>query len=90
MCSFSNYWASNMLDHVFSKKSYSSPKVYVGLLLNEPNEDGTSITEPEAQSYSRIETNAEQWDTAFEGSIENISAMIPSKYPILARKNGKL
>ena len=73
MCSFSNYWGSSMLDHAFGKKSYSSPDVYVGLLLSEPNENGSSIVEPQSQGYSRTKTNAGQWDTAFEGSIENVS-----------------
>lgn len=73
MCSFSNYWESSILNHIFGKSNYSLTKVYIGLLTNEPNEDGTSISEPDFPSYARVLTNASSWDMAFEGSIENIS-----------------
>ena len=73
MCSFSNYWESSILNHVFGKSNYSLPKVYIGLLFDEPNEDGSSVSEPDCPSYARAATNASSWDVAFEGSIENVS-----------------
>ena len=73
MCSFSNYCQSSILNHIFGKSDYCLPEVYIGLLTNEPNEDGTSVSEPDCPSYARVLTNASNWDDAFEGSIENIS-----------------
>ena len=73
MCSFSNYWESSILDYAFGKAGYSPPNVYIGLLYAEPNEDGSAVSEPQCQSYCRVQTNAASWDAAFEGSIENIS-----------------
>ena len=73
MCSLSNYCQSSILNHIFGRSNFSSPEVYIGLLTTEPNEDGSNVSEPECQSYSRVSTNASSWDDAFEGSIENIS-----------------
>ncbi len=70
MCSFSNYLANNILNHVFGKTDYSLPQVYVGLLSQEPDEDGSLISEPDCPSYTRSVTNASSWETAFEGAIE--------------------
>ena len=76
MCGFSKYCQSNILNHVFGKCIFSSPEVYIGLLMSEPNKDGSSISEPECQSYIRISTNAVDWSNAFEGSIQNVSDII--------------
>lgn len=73
MCSFSNYLESTILNHIFSKSSYSSPNVYIGLLKAEPNEDGSSVSEPDCPGYARVQTNASSWEDASEGLIENIS-----------------
>ena len=73
MCSFSNYWENSILNHVFGKSNYFLPKVYVGLLSAEPNEDGSSVHKPDYPGYARAATNASGWDDAFEGYIENVS-----------------
>ena len=73
MCSFSNYLESNILDHVFGKSNYSVPDVYIGLLLEEPDEDGVSLSEPQCSSYTRAATNASCWDDATEGLMENVT-----------------
>ena len=73
MCSFSNHWENSIINHIFGKSSYSCPEIYIGLLTHEPNEDGTSVSEPECSGYARVLTNASSWDDAFEGSIENIN-----------------
>lgn len=73
MCSFSNYLAGNILNHVFGKSDYSLPQVYVGLLSEEPNEDGSTALEPDCPSYARAVTNVSSWDSAFEGAVENVS-----------------
>ncbi len=87
MCSFSNYLANNILNHAFGKSDYSLPQVYVGLLSHEPDEDGTSVSEPNTPSYTRSVANASSWDTAFEGAIENISNII---FPMACESWGKI
>ncbi|MBN1974198.1 MAG: hypothetical protein JW787_11200 [Sedimentisphaerales bacterium] len=87
MCSFSNYWESSILNHFFGKSDYSLPEVYIGLLSNEPNEDGTGVSEPDCPSYTRAGSNASSWDTAFEGSIENISDIT---FPLACEDWGKV
>ena len=73
MCSFTNYLENNVLNHIFGKTSYSLSQVYVGLLSKEPNEDGSSVSEPDCQSYARAVTNSSSWQAAVEGLIENNS-----------------
>jgi hypothetical protein len=72
MCSFSNYMESNILNHIFGKSNYCLSNIYVGLLSVEPNENGTSVSEPDCPSYTRVETNASSWDQALEGMIRNV------------------
>ena len=73
MCSFSTYMENKILNHVFGKTSYSLSHVYVGLLSSAPNEDGTSVSEPDSSSYARIATNPLNWQMAIEGLMENAS-----------------
>jgi hypothetical protein len=87
MCSFSNYLANNILNHAFGKSDYSLPQVYVGLLSKEPDEEGSSILEPDCPSYARTVTNASSWETAFEGAIENMSNII---FPMACECWGKI
>lgn len=73
MCSFANYLENKILNHVFGKSSYSLPNVYIGLLSTAPNDDGSSIAEPDCPSYARVTTNASVWQTAIQGLIENVN-----------------
>ena len=87
MCSFSNYCQSSILNHIFGKEEMSSTEIYVGLLTQPPNEDGSSVSEPESQCYARVSTNASSWDDAFEGSIENINNI---SFPMACENWGKV
>ena len=72
MSGFSNYWENEVINHTIGKSSIKSPSVYIGLSSSEPNDDGSGLNEPDSSSYSRVRTYAEDWDSAFNGCIENV------------------
>lgn len=52
---FSDYLENELLDHVFGNASYSAPAtLYVGLSTTAISSDGTGITEPSGNNYSRV------------------------------------
>jgi hypothetical protein len=71
MGSFGNYLENKVLDHLFGKNTYSSPTVYVALSTADPGEDGSSLAEPSGNGYARVQTSENNWNDAFEGSIDN-------------------
>ena len=52
--SFSNYLEYAILDHIFDESSYTAPTWYVALSTTDPGEDGSTITEPVGNGYTRI------------------------------------
>ena len=73
MSGFSNYWKNEVMNHTMGKSSIKSTSVYIGLSTSEPNNDGSNLNEPDFDSYSRVLTYAEDWDTVFDGCIENVN-----------------
>ena len=53
--SFSNSLENSILNHVFGSTTYvPSATLYFGLSTTTPQEDGTGITEPSGNNYSRV------------------------------------
>jgi len=71
MGSFSDYWENEVLDHVFGKGSYAPPTIYVALSTADPTDDGSGIAEPSGNGYSRVQTQASDWNAASSGSLDN-------------------
>ena len=71
MGSFSNYLENELLDHVFGKGSYTPPTIYVALSTANPLDDGSGLSEPSGNGYSRVQTSGTDWNAASGGSIDN-------------------
>jgi hypothetical protein len=63
--SFTNFLASELLDHLFTDGAYSPPAtLHIGLSSTTPAENGTNVTEPSGGSYARVATTAADWAAA--------------------------
>ena len=71
MGGFSNYWENKILDHVFSKASYTAPTIYVGLSTADPLDDGSGLAEPSGNGYARVATSGSTWTAASAGAMSN-------------------
>jgi hypothetical protein len=75
MGSFSNYWENKVLDHLFGKGTYPPPIIYAGLSAANPGEDGSGLSEPVGNGYTRVQTSAGDWNAA-DGSLLSNAARI--------------
>ncbi|NLH42851.1 MAG: hypothetical protein GX448_13515 [Planctomycetes bacterium] len=75
MGSFSNYWETKILDHLFGKGVYTPPTIYVALSTADPGESGSGLDEPEGGGYARAATQASDWNSAAGGLIDNAAAI---------------
>lgn len=67
MGSFTNYLELKMLDLIWGKQSYTAPStIYVGLSTTTIADDGTNISEPSGNNYSRaaVTNDLTQWPAA--------------------------
>lgn len=71
MGSFSDYWENEVLDHLFSKGSYTPPTIYVGLSTADPGDNGAGLSEPSGNGYARTPTAAGDWNAAAAGLLDN-------------------
>ena len=71
MGSFADYWENEILDHLFSKGSYSPPTIYVGLSTADPTDDASGLAEPSGNSYARTATVGADWNVASGGTLDN-------------------
>ncbi|UCE49954.1 MAG: hypothetical protein JSW47_07315 [Phycisphaerales bacterium] len=71
MGSFSNYLENRILDHLFSKNTYTSPTIYVALSTADPGEDGSGLCEPSGNGYARVQTTENDWNDASGGATDN-------------------
>jgi hypothetical protein len=69
------YLANKLLDHVFGNGSYSTPTLRFALSTTTPSNDGTGITEPSGNNYSRVDDYFGGWDAAASGATENTGAI---------------
>ena len=72
MGGFLDYWENKILDHIFGKGSYTPPTIYVGLSTADPTDDGSGLAEPSGNGYARAQTSASDWNTASNGSLDNV------------------
>ena len=75
MGSFSNHLEVELLDHVFSKGSYTPPTMYVALSTADPLDDGSGLAEPSGDGYARVQTAGTDWNAALGGAIDNSNAI---------------
>ncbi|HUV64199.1 MAG TPA: hypothetical protein VMW24_09885 [Sedimentisphaerales bacterium] len=73
MGGFSNYWENKILDHIFGKSSYTPPTIYVALSTADPLDDGSRISEPSGNGYTRVEISASDWSASAAGAVCNAS-----------------
>ena len=73
MGSFTDYWENEILDHIFSKGSYTPPAICVGLSTADPLDDASGLAEPSGNGYTRVQTSASHWNAASGGSLDNAS-----------------
>lgn len=89
--SFGDYLENALLDHVFSKTTYTGPaSLYIGLSTTTPADDGTNITEPSGDDgYARVAVtnNATKWPAASGGSKSNGEAI---SFPIATGDWGEI
>jgi hypothetical protein len=75
MGSFSDYWESEILDHLFGKGTYTPPTIYVGLSTADPLDNGSGLAEPTGNGYARVQTAAGDWNSASAGALDNANAI---------------
>ena len=71
MGSFSDYWENEILDHLFSKGSYTPPTIYLALSTADPGDNGAGLSEPSGNGYARAATAASDWNAASGGALDN-------------------
>lgn len=74
----SNYLELELLDHLFSKGTYTPPaNIYVALCTDAPTDTGTGgdLVEATYTGYARKSTAPADWDTASAGVIDNVNAI---------------
>ncbi len=79
MGSFTNYLENRTLDHFFGATASTAPAtLYIGFSTTTINDDGTGITEPVGNNYSRIAVtnNATNFPAASAGSKSNGVAFV--------------
>jgi hypothetical protein len=69
MGTIGNYLEKKLLDHVFGNGSYTPPSIYIGLSTTLPSNDGTNVSEPTGNGYSR--KNFSTWNIAANRIISN-------------------
>lgn len=75
MGSFSDYCENEILDHVFGKGDYAPPTIYVGLSAADPTDNGTGLSEPNGNGYTRVETTETDWNVAAGGLLDNANVI---------------
>jgi len=74
MGSLSNYAENALLDHVLKVSALSVPaNIYIALSTTDPTEDGSGISEPVGNNYSRIQCNS--WSAGANRRVSNSSAV---------------
>ncbi len=73
---WTDYLANKMLDHVFSDAIFTpAANLYWGLSTTAPAADGSNITEPTSNNYSRVLANASHMSAASGRSKTNSSEL---------------
>lgn len=81
--SFGDYLEKKVLDHVFGKSAYTPPIIFLALSTTEPADDGTNLTEPDAEhGYERVETDAADWNAAAGTNPTVVTNANPLSFPV--------
>ena len=75
MGTFGDYLEDEILDHIFGKGAYTPPTIYVALSTADPGDDGSTMAEPSAGAYARVQTSGSDWNTASGGATSNANAI---------------
>ena len=71
MAGFSDFWENKILNYLFSKDTYSPPTIHIGLSTSDPGDDGSGLSEPSGNGYTRIQTSSNDWNASAGGVISN-------------------
>ncbi len=73
------YGANKVLDKLFGNTTLSQPtSLYFGVSTTSPVNDGTNVTEPVGNNYSRVlvsNSDKTNWTVAASGSLSNATAI---------------
>ena len=72
----SDYLANAQWAHAVAKAAFTMPThVYVALSTTTPNTDGSNVTEPVGNGYTRVTTAAADWNAPTARGISNANAL---------------
>lgn len=74
MSSLGNYAEEALLDHLFNLASFTQPTIHLALSTADPTEDGSGLSEPSGDGYSRVETAASDWSRT-DSTVENANEL---------------
>lgn len=77
--SLSNWFENKVLNHIFSKGSYTPQILYVGLCTANPGEGGTGGSCNEVSNsngYARKQTSSAYWNASSGGQLTNSLALV--------------
>jgi hypothetical protein len=67
-----NVSATALLNYFFKQAPYLHlSDMWIGLSTSTPNDDGTGVTEPNVNNYSRVQVDADNWNDAVNSVIKN-------------------
>lgn len=65
---------NSLLEHIHGKTSYTMPAtLHLALSTTTPAADGTNVTEPSGNGYTRVSVPGSSWGSASAGAITNSS-----------------
>lgn len=68
--------ATALLNYLFHQTAYlHSSVIWIGLSTTTPNDDGSNVTEPVGNNYSRQDADTDEWETASGSEIQNALAI---------------
>lgn len=71
----STYAANKILELLVGKTAFATPTATIGLSTANPLDDGSGISEPSGNGYSRVTTSGSDWAAASSKSISNAVAI---------------
>jgi len=70
---WTTYLKNKMLDHLYNDAAFTAPSVYLALSTSTPAVDGSGVTEPVGNNYSRTQITTGAMGAAAAGSKTNTS-----------------
>lgn len=81
MGSFADLCEKKVLDHITGKATFAAVTAYIGLSTADPLDDESELAEPVEMGYTRVATDAADWNAATEGDPSSISNLEDIVFP---------